>query len=296
MIPGELREVLEDSRPGDPGAGKAFRISEAFRVSGGSINEAARLETEAHGTCFLKWNRGTGDGMFRAESLGLQKLREAGSGLRIPRTLSFGEAGGTGYLLMEFVEEGGPAEGAAERFGRRLAALHGNTRDTFGLDHDNFIGRLPQSNRSHERWHDFFREERLEPQVRRAVDDGRLSQNTARAFQRLYGKLAGIIPEEPPSLLHGDLWGGNYYWGPDGEAVIYDPAVYYGHREIELAFTRLFGGFPEAFYRAYEEEHPLEPGFDGRVDLHNLYPLLVHTNLFGGSYARRVESMVNRLT
>lgn len=292
MIPGAVRrdieQRLEGEHPGESG------IRSASRVSGGSINEAARLETVSRGSCFLKWNSGADPEMFEKEVRGLNLLEEAGSGLRLPETVFWGEAEGTGYLLMEYVPEGTPGGNSARDFGRSLARLHGRSRETFGLDHHNYIGRLPQSNTPHDNWNDFFRSERLDPQLRMAVDAGLLPEEIRGRFETLYRKLDELIPPEPPALLHGDLWGGNWFYDASGRAVLYDPAVYYGHREIELAFTHLFGGFPREFYRAYEEARPLEPGFSGRREIYNLYPLLVHTNLFGASYARRVESIARR--
>jgi fructosamine-3-kinase len=164
----------------------------------------------------------------------------------------------------------------------------------YGLNHNNFIGKLPQSNCQHKNWVDFFIEERIQPQLKMATNAGKLGMATIKRFEAMYKQLPQLFPDEPPSLLHGDLWGGNYFFDQSGEATIYDPAVYYGNREIELAFTHLFGGFPSAFYRAYEETYPLQSGFSERKDVYNLYPLLVHTNLFGGSYARRVQRIVNQ--
>lgn len=271
------------------------RITNVTRVSGGSINQAAKVTLDPPGTCFLKWNTATDPDMFEKETRGLRLLREAGTGLRIPDVLSFGALDSqTGYLLMEFVEVGGSRGGSAESFGRKLASLHQNRAGQFGLDHDNYIGRLPQSNTLHDDWVTFLAEERFDPQVSMAVDDGKLPAGISKKFEALYHRLPELLPEEPPALLHGDLWGGNFFYTADGNAAVYDPAVYYGHREIELAFTKLFGGFSESFYRAYREAYPLEPDFKSRVDLYNLYPLLVHTNLFGGHYGSQVESIVRR--
>ncbi len=292
MIPQPVRRALNERlREESPGEGE---IGEGTRVSGGSINRAARIRAAPHGNCFLKWNSEADPDMFEKEVRGLKLLRSAGSNLRLPRPLLRGEADGTGYLLMEFVEEGSPGQSSAGAFGRSLAALHGVSQENFGLDHDNYIGKLPQSNTPHAEWNDFFREERLEPQVRRAVDAGLLPGEIRDRFRTLYRRMDELIPPEPPALIHGDLWGGNYFYDTSGEAVVYDPAVYYGHREIELAFTHLFGGFSRGFYDAYEEARPLEPGFSERRELYNLYPLLVHTNLFGASYARRVEAIMRR--
>lgn len=134
----------------------------------------------------------------------------------------------------------------------------------------------------------------MKPQLKMATDAGKLGSSTVTRFESMYKQLPDIFPDEPPSLLHGDLWGGNYFFDESGVATIYDPAVYYGHREIELAFTHLFGGFPGSFYSAYEEAYPLKSSFSKRKPLYNLYPLLVHTNLFGGSYARQVEGIVRQ--
>lgn len=270
-------------------------VRSAKSVTGGDINQAAKLEFSSGNICFLKWNTTASPDMFVREVNGLKLLREANTALIIPDVLSQGTTpGGTGFLLMQYLEEGQGQSHSAADFGSELAQLHKTRADQFGLDYDNYIGSLPQSNKRHSDWISFFVEERMEPQLGMAIDSGKLSMSIPPAFQQMYTQLPGIFPEEAPSLLHGDLWGGNYFYNTEGQAVIYDPAVYYGHREMELAFTRLFGGFAPAFYRAYEQAYPLEPGFEKRKDIYNLYPLLVHTNLFGGSYARQVEGITRR--
>jgi fructosamine-3-kinase len=270
-------------------------VTSAQRVSGGSINQAAQVTLDDDTVCFLKWNTSADPQMFVVEEQGLALLTSADTSLRIPPVLATGQTdSGTGFLLQQFVLEGRSKPNSASDFGRALAQLHSHHNETFGLDHDNFIGRLPQSNTPHDSWVDFFIRERMEPQLRMATDSGKLGSATVNSFKAMYKQLPDIFPDEPPSLLHGDLWGGNYFFDQDGKATIYDPAVYYGHREIELAFTHLFGGFPSNFYRAYEEAYPLSSGFSRRKDIYNLYPLLVHTNLFGGSYARQVEGIVQQ--
>jgi fructosamine-3-kinase len=269
-------------------------VQDVQSVSGGSINRAAKITVGGGRTLFLKWNESAPADMFPKEHQGLALLRSAESGLRIPEVLGTRTAdNGTDFIVMSHIEEGSPSSGSHRQFGKQLAALHNTTVDQYGLDHDNYIGRLPQSNDRHASWVDFFIEERLQPQLRMATDAGKLT-SVRQNFERLYKELPGILADEPPSLLHGDLWGGNYFFDAEGEATIYDPAVYYGNREMELAFTHLFGGFSAAFYNAYEEAYPLQPGFTDRKDIYNLYPLLVHTNLFGQSYARRVEGNVKR--
>lgn len=271
-------------------------IEDIRSVSGGSINRAAKLRLSDGSDCFLKWNTTADPDMFVKEERGLKLLASAETGLRIPEVYGMGTIpDGTGFFLQEFVREGKPQPGSPERFGSALAALHRQHEQQFGLDHDNYIGPLPQSNRRHDEWIDFFIEERIDPQLRMAADAGKITSGTVGRISTLYQRLPDIFPDEQPSLLHGDLWGGNYFYDVNGRATLYDPAVYYGHREIELAFTHLFGGFSRDFYQSYEEAYPLSPGFQDRKDIYNLYPLLVHTNLFGGSYARQVEGIINKM-
>lgn len=269
-------------------------ITSAEQVSGGSINRAARIEIKQQSPFFLKWNTGRhAADMFEKEIRGLQLLREAGTELHIPNVEIYGKTpDGTGFILMEYVGKNSGDTASAEHFGRQLAHLHQQSRETFGLDHDNYIGRLPQSNRTHSSWVSFFVEERIHPQLKQAVDSGNLPASTRNKFQEISKKLLDIFPEEPPALLHGDLWGGNYFFDTNGIATLFDPAVYYGHREIELAFTHLFGGFSDTFYQAYNNAYPVKNGFSERKDLYNLYPLLVHTNMFGGHYGRQVQSII----
>ncbi len=287
MIPDSVTQQIQQSL--------GSNIESSQSVSGGSINRAAKVTLSDGRTCFLKWNTTADPHMFEVEEKGLELLKSANTSLRVPDVFATGKTEtDTGYLLQEFITEGRSEPTSAQEFGQALATMHQHHEDRYGLDHDNYIGKLPQSNDWHDNWIDFFVEERMQPQLKMATDAGKLGSSTVARFESMYKQLPDIFPEEPPSLLHGDLWGGNYFFDETGQATIYDPAVYYGHREIELAFTHLFGGFPRAFYDSYEEAYPLESGFSQRKDVYNLYPLLVHTNLFGGSYARQVEGIVKQ--
>lgn len=267
------------------------RIHGHRRLAGGCIHHAVGLET-SEGMFFLKWNNADQAGNFSAEQRGLRLLAEHTKNFTaVP--LTYGSNDHFSFLLTEFIEQGSPAPDFWRDFGERLAGLHRNTAPLFGLDHDNFIGRLPQSNRQHPDYVSFFTRERLRPQVQRAQVAGLIGTETGRAFERLFGLLPELLPDEPPALLHGDLWQGNFLCGPEGRAVLIDPAVYYGHREAEIAFTQLFGGFSPEFYAAYEESFPLAAGWRERTSLFNLYPLLVHLNLFGRSYLPEIKQILN---
>lgn len=230
--------------------------------------------------------------MFEAEAEGLAELRAADE-IRVPEVLGCGTRGGRSYLILERLALQPAADTAARRLGSQLASLHQHTRSRFGWHRDNTIGLTPQNNDWSDDWVDFFGEHRLGYQVALAARNGYdLNQAGARLAERLPTLFDGYEPQ--PSLLHGDLWGGN--WGSvDGEPVIFDPAVYYGDRESDIAMTRLFGGFGRGFYEAYEESWPLAPGHERRLLLYQLYHVLNHLNLFGASYLARARSLFNRL-
>jgi len=273
--------------------GGAATIRETFPVGGGSINDAWRLETRG-GRFFLKTNDAAPfPDLFEAEADGLGRLRGAAA-LRVPGSIAHGEERDTVFLLLEWIESAPRSASFWEDFGRGLARLHRHTWQSFGLERDNRIGSLAQVNSPEADWASFLIRHRLEPQLRMARDHKRVEAGTAFRFERLFGKLGALFPIEPPALLHGDLWSGNFLAGPSGEPVLIDPATYYGHREMDLAMTRLFGGFDPRLYAAYHAEWPLERGWEERMDLCNLYPLLVHVNLFGGGYAAQVEGIIRR--
>jgi fructosamine-3-kinase len=192
-------------------------------------------------------------------------------------------------LLLEFLEREGSQDWNLA--GTLLARLHRNTAREFGLDHNNYIGSLSQSNTFHPTWSEFFAMERILPQIKMARDAGAVDRTLASAAERFCSKLNEIFPDEKPALLHGDLWSGNFFFSTKGPSI-FDPAVYYGHREMDLAMTKLFGGFDDDFYSGYENEFPLEKNWRARTDLCNLYPLLVHVNLFGGGYVRDVVAIL----
>jgi fructosamine-3-kinase len=287
-LPGVLAAAIADAL-GTP-------VVEAASVGGGSISSVARGRLPNGRDVLVKWNAGSLSGLFTTERRGLELLR-ASETLRVPEVLAHSEVndGCPGFIIMEWLGHGSSGPSVAEALGRGLAAMHRATADTFGLDHDNFIGANPQPNRPAEDWVTFFREQRLEFQMELARQYGYLHSQRARRLEKLLARLDDWLPRNPPaSLLHGDLWGGNWLTTDSGEPALVDPAVYYGHREAELAFTELFGGFPAAFYRAYNQAWPLDPGSEGRKDLYNLYHLLNHLNLFGEGYGGRVDAILRR--
>lgn len=285
MIPQSLINIIERKL--------GTNVTRFSSVSGGSINHTFKLETSGK-NYFLKYNDSKRfPGMFEAEAKGLQLLHSTNT-VYIPEVLATAEAEGKSFLLLEWVEAGKRGKDFWKNFGAQLAKLHRNSSGKIGLDHNNYIGSLPQSNRQHSTWNSFFIQERLEPQLKLAITHQKLAHQLIGKLANLEKQLADIIPDEAPALLHGDLWSGNYITVLDGSACLVDPAVYYGHREMDLSMSRLFGGFDPEFYESYHEHFPLEKDFGMRIDVHNLYPLLVHVNLFGGSYIQQVNNILSK--
>ena len=263
-------------------------------VSGGDINDAYCLLLTDGTRVFMKANRSASPAFFQAEADGLGAIRDTGA-IRVPGVISVGEDDGVGaYLLLEWMDSARQRRDFWEAFGRALAAMHrAPTSGRFGWDRDNYIGSRPQLNAPRDSWVEFFRDCRLAPQYR----DARryLDADDRRRFTRLLDRLEDFLVEpEQPSLLHGDLWAGNFVTGSDGQAWLIDPAVYVGHAEADLAMTELFGGFNGRFYDAYREVDPLQPGYAQRRDLYNLYHLLNHLNLFGIGYLASVRRILER--
>lgn len=270
-------------------------ISSSRSVSGGDINEAARLDLNDGTALFLKYNSNPLPKLFEVEAKGLKLLASA-KAIRVPRVFAYAEAaaGLPSYLLLEWIDSNSSGSSDLIReFGRSLARLHQVAGNSFGLDHDNYIGSLPQSNKQSSSWTEFYRDQRLGEQASLARKSGLMPSRREELFEKLCSKLDQFIPdsEVSPSLLHGDLWGGNYLT-TEREAVLIDPAVYYGDREVDIAMTQLFGGFSREFYEGYDEVWPLPSDNAERRDLYQLYPIFVHLNLFGGSYGARVDSIL----
>ncbi len=260
-------------------------------VSGGDINEAHEARLADGRWVFVKSNPEAPARMFEAEARGLDWLGQAGA-LRVPEVL----ARGRNFLALEHIRPGRRKPDFDERLGRGLAALHRAGASGFGLDHDNFIGRLPQSNQPLPTWAGFYRERRLLPQLHLATAGHRTSTAMRRGFEGLLARLEELVgPPESPARLHGDLWGGNAMVDEQGMPCLIDPAVHGGHREVDLAMMRLFGGFGPRVFSAYHEAFPLAPGHEERVPLYQLYFLMVHVNLFGGAYVASVEQALARV-
>lgn len=252
-------------------------------LSGGDISSVYALEAGS-GKFLAKIHQGRqGYAMLQAEKRGLEVIAATGT-VRVPRVFECGQWERDAFLLMEFIETKRPDPESLAQLGRQLAELHRITHPNFGFEADNFIGSLPQSNRQHSDWTAFYVQERLLPQFGMAQAKGLLDKRNVPDTTRMEEVCAALFQHVRPSLLHGDLWGGNYLIAASGEPCLIDPAVYYGHSEADLAMSRLFGGFGPAFYEAYYQIHPPKPGTAEREDLYQLYYLLVHLNLFGASY------------
>jgi len=280
--------------------GGRVTIENETSVGGGCINDARIVHLDDGRRFFVKSNAAPLPAMFEREAEGLEALAHAGS-LRAPRPI--GHGGGEGdtvpFLVIEYIETGRRRSDFSERFGRGLAELHRRaTADRFGFASDNYIGATPQPNRWADDWVEFWRDHRLGHQLRLARRNGVSDHTLERAGDALLLRLDELIsaPDERPSLLHGDLWAGNYMVDGAGEPVLIDPATYYGRREADLAMTQLFGGFDARFYAAYAEAWPLAPGSDERLDIYRLYHQLNHLNLFGASYRAGCMAILERYT
>ncbi len=267
-------------------------VAEARALFGGDINQAARFKAGGD-TYFVKWNASAPPTMFPTEAHGLRLLAET-EALRVPQVVAQGNAedGAPAFLVLEYIEQGHKGGGETmARFGEGLAELHRHTAEHFGLDRDNFIGRLAQPNPQTPDWVTFYRDHRIGYQMELARKLGRLPKRREDLLTRLMERLPELLPDDvPASLIHGDLWGGNYLVDAQGWAVLIDPAVCYAHREMDLAMSELFGGFSARFYDAYQAAWPT-PGYADRRALYQLYYILAHLNLFGESYGGRVDSI-----
>lgn len=274
--------------------GKPFSIENRSAVGGGCINAAFRLEGSGR-AYFVKTNDARCAPFFAAEAAALAEMA-AVRAIRVPQPVCHGVAEGTSWLALEYLSLAPEPPAGMRRLGHELARLHRKTAETFGWDRDNSIGATPQINTPSRDWCTFWREQRLGFQLSLAGKNGyggALQRAGVRLAERLPAFFAGHAP--PPALLHGDLWSGNAAFDEAGAPVLFDPALYYGDRETDVAMTALFGGFSPDFYAAYRESYPLDAGYEARRDLYNLYHVLNHLNLFGGSYLRQAEHLIGRL-
>ncbi|GAB4344051.1 MAG: fructosamine kinase family protein [Flammeovirgaceae bacterium] len=278
--------------------GYNVRIEEIHFESGGCINNALKIKT-SKGVFFFKYNIDKPIEMFEKEARGLNLLKENFS-LTVPTVVGYGKIMEKSYLILEYIQSRFPQKNYWQKLGESLAELHKkNISELFGLQYDNFIGSIPQQNQPMtDNWEEFFVEKRLRNAFGRAFYHGLIDESYMRLLDRLSEKIQknkyAFFEPCAPSLLHGDLWSGNVMPDEKGNPCIYDPAIYFGNREIEIAFTRLFGGFEEDFYDAYCSCFPMNKGFREREALLNLYPLMIHVNLFGTGYLRGVKETLTK--
>ncbi len=259
-------------------------------LSGGCISDAFACHLSDGRRVFVKTKEGCDSRMFRAEAKGLQWIADAQS-LRTPKVLAAGDT----FLALEFIESAAAAANYDLLLGTGLAKLHLSGASRLGFEEDGFLATLPQDNQSSLSWQEFYVERRLEPLLRRAVDQGLMPVSLCTPFETLFSRMSEVMGDETEvARLHGDLWSGNVHTDEKGHPVLIDPAAYGGHREIDLAMLKLFGSPSAAFYRAYEDSWPLEAGHQSRVGLYQLYPLLAHVNLFGGSYVASCEQALRQ--
>lgn len=274
--------------------GERFEILKQSPIGGGSINRAYLIENKRQ-RFFLKTNSPSLADMFNAEADGLKELQSSGS-VRVPRVICFGKDTHRSYLVLEYIDIGHINSASPRRLGEQLASMHAYHGQAYGWHRNNTIGSTPQINTQESLWPRFYRDHRLAYQLDLAAKNG-ARRNFIQTCERLLADIEVFFASynAKPSLLHGDLWSGNVDFDEQGEPVLFDPAVYYGDRESDIAMTELFGGFSPDFYHAYRNVTPLDEGYKTRRPLYNLYHVLNHFNLFGGGYLQQAHDMADRL-
>lgn len=282
-LPDSLWEYLQNK----------YGATDAQQLSGGSINEAAKIIT-SFGALFIKWNDTEAfPALFELEARNLNLLHQTQT-VQTPGVIETNDVNGFSFLILDYVQAGAKSFAGAEKLGEQIALLHQNTNIDFGLHYNNYIGILQQFNKLNTSWADFFIENRLKPLVNKAYQMQLLDLEEMSLFVTLYQKIPSLFPHEKPALLHGDLWSGNYLITETGIPFVFDPACYFGHREMDIAMTILFGGYDRVFYEAYNATFPLENGWQERTALWNLYPLLIHLLLFGKGYHDNLMQSVKK--
>ncbi|PTB95814.1 ketosamine-3-kinase [Marivirga lumbricoides] len=287
MIASEILHFLKEFHQCD--------IADVSVTGGGSINNCFSYLAKGE-KFFLKYNdsRQFPD-IIHFDKEGLSAIAATNT-IATPSVVACENVGNYEVLVLPFIEQERPGKLFWEQFGQNLAALHFKEAPFYGWQHDNYIGSLHQSNRQQKQYLPFLVQERLQKQIALANRNNSLSEKDNAAFEQLFKQLPDIIPEAQASLVHGDLWSGNFVVGKGQIPYLIDPSIHYSFRETDLAFTYLFGGFHQKFYEAYEESFPLSPGFQERIGIYNLYPLLVHLNLFGNSYLHSIRDVLKKIS
>jgi len=290
MIPKEINIAL---RKWFRDQGFSEEINHTQSIGGGSINSAFKISTN-NGSWFLKCNTAQAHPkMFESEYYGLKLMKDSRT-IRIPKPLFYFEGIEYSCIVMEWIDQKARSADFWTQFAQQLAKMHQCSEEYFGLDFDNYMGSLPQKNTKHLDFISFFIQERLEPQIKLARDNGYIDRKHIQQSERLFAELASILPKEKSALVHGDLWSGNYMNDEEGNPVIMDPATFFGHREVDIAMTTMFGGFSSLFYEEYQNFFPMEVDWENRLDYYKLYPILIHVNLFGYSYVGSFERIISR--
>ncbi len=267
------------------------KIKNISSISGGDINDVYKIITEKNSYVLKVNDKETFPKMFEKEKWGLEMLSK--TGVKSPKVVLTFSDQKYQYLLLEFIKEESVSTPFWKNFATDLAKIHSTTSKNFGLDHSNYIGSLHQDNSKKDTWEKFFVENRIKPLVKQAFDKNELNRTHLKHFENFYKRCNEILPKEKPSLIHGDLWGGNLMKGKDQTPVFIDPAVYFGHREMDIAMTQMFGGFDNQYLANYNEILPMEKGWEKRIEIHNLYPNLVHLILFGSGYLGEIERVID---
>ncbi len=272
--------------------GEKFQTQQRRSVSGGCINQGYFL-SDGTRTYFVKLNQASQVAMFEAEALGVKQMYDTNT-IRVPKPICYGTTGSCCYIVLEWLDMGRGDSKSSEEMGRKLAQMHKKSlSQKFGWDMNNTIGSTPQINTWTDDWVEFWTKHRLGYQFQLAKRRGGSFPQAEELLNAIPKLLSGH--EVQPSLVHGDLWGGNAGFTSEGEPVIFDPATYYGDREVDIAMTEVFGGFPAAFYQGYDQVFPLDDGYEKRKSLYNLYHILNHFNLFGGGYGSQANGMIGRI-